>query len=103
MNEILNVMWRKNRIEILSGHTYEFRNDDSCVRVELVLLPDGLYRIKPLLVIRGKNQEGVRTFLSILPMTGDFENTSFTLQSSIDIALMRGWNVNDLTKNSNAE
>ncbi len=90
-------MWRKNRIEIVAGHNYEFRNGDSCLRVELVLLPDGLYQIIPNLIIRGSDQEGVRTFLSILPMEGDIEHTTFTLQCSIDIALMKGWKVNDLT------
>lgn len=96
-------MWKDKTMTILSGHTYEFRHADSCIRVELAALSDGFHRIIPKLVVRGRDKEGVRAFLRILPVTGDIEYTTFTLQSGVDIALMKGWQVNDLTENGNAK
>lgn len=89
-------MWKGSKLEILPGHTYEFKSGDSCLRVELVMLMDGQYSIIPRLIIRGHNKEGVKAFLSMLPMKGDLDHTSFTLQSGVDIAVAKGWKVNDL-------
>ena len=86
------------RVEIVAGHTYEFRNGEDCLWVSLELLPDGKYMLSPKLVVRAKDHDGIRVFMGMLPLKGNLEHTSFMLQAAMDIAVMRGWTVKDRQK-----
>jgi hypothetical protein len=88
------------RVEIVAGHTYEFRKRDDWLWIALDLLPDGKYMLSPKLIVRDKDHDEIRVFTNMLPLKGNLEHTSFMLQAAMDIAFMRGWTVTDRQKHN---